>query len=93
MSKLVLVGPLPPAYHGQSVSFKMLADSLAITTPVEVINIADKNLTGKSGTLFLLARILQYILIICNFIRVLSKGPCRVYITIAQSRSGFIRDF
>ena len=93
-NKLLLVGPLPPPQHGQSLSFKMLVDSfLEESSEIKVISIADKKISGKRGFQKTLARIYSYISIIIHYFIYVSTNSCRVYITIAQSRQGFYRDF
>lgn len=92
---LILVGPLPPPYHGQSVSFKMLADSMGGMPDCEIdlVNLADKNISGSRNSWLLGKRILDYLKVLTCFIMALRVNASRVYITIAQSRQGFMRDF
>lgn len=87
----LLVGPLPPPATGQSVSFDMLQRELRRRgSSCRVIDLSrgDWNAGGGSG----LRRALQMTLAIARFAAGLLAGYRSVYLTIAQSRSGFVRD-
>ena len=91
--KLILVGPLPPPYHGQSLSFKMLFESLSEHHEVSIVNLADNDIDGNRGLRSILKRAVKYQFIFFNYLREIITGKCRIYLTISQSRQGFFRDF
>lgn len=90
---LVLVGPLPPPFGGQSVSFEMLVDEVARRgIPHRVVNLANRAGTQASVGRASPLRALEYLPILLGYLRA-AVGPRRsVYITIAQSTHGFLRD-
>ncbi len=88
----LLVGPLPPPATGQSVSFEMLyreAQSRGID--VRVVDISRRQ--GPAGARHGLYRAYEILRAIARYLIALTTGARRVYITIAQSRAGFLRDF
>lgn len=91
-TSLVIVGPLPPPVYGQSLSFQMLAEGLRQRNIEHcAINIGSKVTTpgGKAH----LRRALEYIFILSKYLGKICSGKKTVYITMAQSRQGFYRDF
>lgn len=90
---LVLVGPLPPPFGGQSVSFEMLVDEVARRgIPHRVVNIANGAATRADVGHASVPRVMEYLPILWGYLRA-AAGPRRcVYITIAQSTHGFLRD-
>lgn len=86
----LLVGPLPPPATGQSVSFDMLQRELRRRG--SACRVVDLSRGGWSGGGSGLRRALQMSRVIGRFAVGLLAGYRSVYITIAQSRSGFIRD-
>lgn len=92
MFKSLLVGPLPPPIDGQSVAFKMLVEGFEERKyPFAVVNISPKSLVKNQGT-FNLKRALEYGQIFGRFFFKLLKRNKVLYLTIAQSRVGFLRD-
>lgn len=89
--RLILVGPLPPPYHGQSVSFNMLAEHMAEQIDTKVINLTGRNMIGKGGKATI-GRAKEFISIFYNFLLESCKKDAIIYITIAQSWHGFLRD-
>jgi len=91
-SNIILVGPLPPPEYGQSVSFRMLVNNLGSEWNAKVVNIAIDSV--KPGQRTSLAQIVAWFGILFKFsVRCVcgfKKGV--VYITIAQSLRGFLRD-
>lgn len=92
-TKIILVGPLPPPSHGQSMSFEMLANILSIENDVKVIDIADRRKTIKNNFIGKLLRIGSYFRPLFFYSYNVLKHNSRIYLTIAQSRNGFIRDW
>lgn len=89
---LVLVGPVPPPYTGQSVAFGMLMEEVeAARIPHTVVNLAQAG-EGGDGQ-FSRGRAREYAGILSRYARAAAGGRKTVYITIAQSRAGFARDF
>ncbi|MFL5539702.1 MAG: glycosyltransferase family 4 protein [Longimicrobiaceae bacterium] len=95
MSRLILVGPLPPPYYGQSVSFRMLVDEVArLGVPHAVVNLGHGEGSGEKIGIVTRHRVADYAAILRRFLAVAARGPRgTVYLTIAQSRAGFLRDW
>jgi glycosyltransferase involved in cell wall biosynthesis len=91
-NKILLIGPFPPPFHGQSVSFKMLVENIKMTESCLVLNLSGGSI-GKSGGRPSIARVYDFLKIFKNYIFLLCHFPGVVYLTIAQSRHGFLRDF
>jgi len=87
----ILVGPLPPPIDGQSLAFELLANGLARAgVGVSVVNIARP---GQQFERARAARALDYVQILSRFVRELFRqSRASVYLTVAQSRAGFLRD-
>jgi glycosyltransferase involved in cell wall biosynthesis len=88
----ILVGPLPPPIDGQSLAFQLLARGLANAGDVAVVvNIA------RPGARFdrsRVARAFDYAVALSRYALALARHPrAGVYLTVAQSRAGFLRDF
>ena len=92
MREILLVGPLPPPFVGQSIAFKMLADEVENRgIPHAVVDLSgEKHDCGGTASW---GRGLEYIKILFNYFRESLCGKKTIYITIAQSRHGFFRDF
>ena len=92
-NKLIVIGPLPPPYYGQSIGFESLCKELEHHTDLYVIDIQPKY--SMPGHSWKLTRIFEYLKSLCIFLYYLIKTDrnCIVYITIAQSSAGFVRDF
>jgi glycosyltransferase involved in cell wall biosynthesis len=90
--QLVVVGPLPPPYAGQSVSFEMLVDGLRERgVPHTVVDLG--NGTGSEVGRASIRRVVQYGRILPRFVAAVARRRGgTVYITIAQSSHGFARD-
>ena len=93
--RLILVGPLPPPYHGQSVAFGMVADEVArLGVPHEVLDLAHGAGSRKKVGVLTLHRVAEYGSLLRRFIAAAARRPRgTVYLTIAQSRAGFARDW
>lgn len=91
--KVILVGPLPPPNHGQSMSFEMLVNVMSNEHDVKVIDIADRRKSIKGNLLGKASRVFSYILPLLTYLWYVMTNNARVYITISQSRYGFFRDF
>ncbi len=89
--RFLLVGPLPPPEHGQSLSFEMLCGALrARGRDCWIVNIAGKN-PSSLGRLTL-QRSMETLRPLARFAGGLIARYRRVYITISRSRVGFMRD-
>ena len=89
--KHLLVGPLPPPATGQSVSFDMLKRELSNRGwKCRVVNLTRGS--WSASKMSAVARALQMTGLVASFCLNILKGYRSVYLTIAQSRSGFIRD-
>ena len=90
---LVLVGPMPPHYAGQSVSFKMLVEDVASRgLPHTVVDIANGPGTHTRPNQASARRAWEYLRILARYFRAAAPPHRTVYLTIAQSRHGFLRD-
>jgi glycosyltransferase involved in cell wall biosynthesis len=91
---LVLVGPLPPPFAGQSVSFEMLVDAVRRRGIAHrVVNLANGAATQAAVGRASVRRAGEYLPILGAFFRAAAGGRRKtVYLTIAQSRHGFVRD-
>ncbi|MCG9683939.1 glycosyltransferase family 4 protein [Vibrio sp. Isolate23] len=91
-SKIILVGPLPPPNHGQSMSFAMLVDVMSIDYDIKVIDIADRREKIDNGFIGKISRVRSYIFPLLVYLWYIMTNDARVYLTISQSRYGFLRD-
>jgi glycosyltransferase involved in cell wall biosynthesis len=94
VKKILIIAPLPPPYNGQSIASETLVKSkISELYNVRTINIGSEGRTGKSGQ-FEFGRMLQIIKYTLQlFYELVAYKPDLVYITIAQSTLGFLRDF
>lgn len=91
--RLVLVGPLPPPWHGQATAFQMLVDAVRERgIPYDVVNLAHGRRAAASMGLPTIARVADYVRIFANLARVVAGRGVTVYLTMAQSSHGFLRD-
>ncbi|PAU82462.1 hypothetical protein CK501_04800 [Halovibrio salipaludis] len=87
----LLIGPLPPPATGQSVSFDRLQRELSNRGwECRVINLTRG--AWSASPVPSVARALKMSGLVASFCLNILKGYRSVYLTIAQSRSGFIRD-
>ena len=69
MSRLILVGPLPPPYYGQSVSFRMLVDEVArLGVPHAVVDLAHGEASGEKLGVVTRHRVAEYAAILRRFL-------------------------
>jgi glycosyltransferase involved in cell wall biosynthesis len=85
----ILIGTLPPPINGQAVAFNMLAQEVGARRPVEIIDISER--AGRRDRDFSFDRVFQILQLAASVWRKSRKARL-VYLTIAQSRWGFIRD-
>lgn len=87
----LLVGDLPPPEHGSALSFEMLCRELPRRGyRCRVVDIARRGNSAPSRMSF--SRSVQMVGVLCRFAAGLAARNRRVYIVIAQSRAGFLRD-
>jgi glycosyltransferase involved in cell wall biosynthesis len=92
-NSLILIGPLPPPAVGQSLSFQMLCMELRKRNEnVQIIDIGGGAVIRKDGA-FSIQRAIQYLVPIIKLFFYSFKKKQIVYLTIAQSWNGFLRDF
>lgn len=87
----MLVGALPPPVNGQSVAFRTLVDGVhAHGVPCDVVDLAgrDRQADGRGGVRRALGLVAPFV----RHLRAVARGPCTVYLQIAQSRGGLARD-
>lgn len=93
--KILIVGPLPPPYTGQSVSFKKLKEELESDqhiSHVYHVNTAPQkaHITGKAS----LNRLLETSTLVLKFLVLLIfKQPSVIYLTKGSTKNGFMRDY
>jgi glycosyltransferase involved in cell wall biosynthesis len=85
----LLIGPLAPPITGQSIAFSMLAEELARTRPVQIVNLSE--LASRRDQRFSIGRTLQMLTNAAQMFGSM-RNVSSVYLTIAQSRLGFMRD-
>jgi glycosyltransferase involved in cell wall biosynthesis len=87
---LILVGALPPPIDGQSLTFELVAHGLPRSgREVYIVDFARPGEFARSRA----ARAFDYAFVIARFVRALAQHPgAGVYLTVAQSRAGFLRD-
>ncbi len=91
--RLILIGPRPTATQvaGQSIGFDSLIEGVrALGVDPVVVDIAGSE-TNRAGG-WSARRGLEYIGILWRYLRAIAGRPGTVYITIARSPHGFIRD-
>ena len=84
--KILLIGVLPPPINGQSVAFQALASEMQVETLI---------ITGKRNTnvWIIFGKIFNYFKVLFRLIFKLIFSKYVVYLTISQSKEGFLRDF
>jgi glycosyltransferase involved in cell wall biosynthesis len=87
--RVLLVGPTPPPATGQSIAFRMLLDGLRGRRTYEVVDIADR--AGRRDAQFSARRAVLMLGSLGDLLGKLRKSDL-VYLQIAQSRWGFLRD-
>jgi glycosyltransferase involved in cell wall biosynthesis len=89
----ILVGALPPPITGQSVLFRLLVDGIQsrklLCTP---INISGRDAKRPAGA-FSVRRVVEISIALLHFAAQALRPQASVYLTIAQSWIGFLRDF
>lgn len=89
--RFLLVGDLPPPVHGQSLSFEMLCRELPDRGfDSRVVNLSRKKASPWSRVS--MVRLMEVCIGFFRFVAGLARNYRRVYILIAQSRAGFMRD-
>ena len=90
-SRILLVGDLPPPTHGQSVSFQMLCKCL----PRRGFDCRVVDLSRKAESPWgqiTIVRTLEVLAVLAKLYIGLAAGYRNVYLLIAQSSAGFVRD-
>ena len=84
--KILLIGVLPPPINGQSIAFQALASEMQVETLI---------ISGKRNTnvWIIFGKIFNYFKVLFRLIFKLIFSKYVVYLTISQSREGFLRDF
>ncbi|WHY61506.1 glycosyltransferase family 4 protein [Cytobacillus firmus] len=93
MKKVLIIGPLPPPIHGESMAIKSLVESNEIKNFCKLIcintNREQVNTTGK----FALSKIYEDIRhILKAFSIVIFNKPDIIYLSISQTKLGLLRD-
>ena len=86
---VLLIGPVPPPITGQAVTFALLVEELRKARSIVTADLSEP--LGRRDQQFSAARGVQMIRLAFSVVRQMSKTSA-VYLTIAQSRLGFLRD-
>lgn len=94
--KVLMIGPVPPPYTGQSVSFEKLRSSLSKSSPQDIdvfhVNTAPKDGAHITGYMSL-ARLYETLSVIFKVWRcLLSNRIDSIYLTKGSTKNGFLRD-
>jgi len=88
LEKLIMIGPIPPPLNGQSVAFNALVEYLNENNDwADTVDLTSKSQGSK------MKRLKEYFRIFKEFNGKLTDDVNIVYLTTAQSRHGFFRDF
>lgn len=91
--RVLLIGPLPPPVTGNALAFQYLVDHFrAMGIDASVINISPRTSIDGRVENSTLRRILDYVSVLPVSLLGVIGGRGPVYLTIAQSWRGFIRD-
>ena len=89
---LVLVGPVPPPHTGQSVAFQIVIDGFSkCDLDVCIVDIASRATARRDGSASV-GRVLDYLVVLWSYVRAVCRPTQAIYVTIAQSRLGGLRD-
>ena len=92
MKKIILVGLVPPPFNGQSVAFGLLIDKMkALNMPIKVVDMSFGGEMDKGGRSSF-HRMLDFVKVFWDLVRYAIGGNFVLYLQIAQSRRGFMRD-
>lgn len=86
---VLMIGPMQPPTTGQSVMFSLLVNEFRKLRSIDIANLSEP--PGRGIEQFSFGRVLQVIKLALSVIRKISHTAA-VYLTIAQSRVGFLRD-
>ena len=90
---VILIGTLPPPLDGQSVAFKVLIDYYKTNTiNCKIINISSRKIRNKSNSSSQVFRYYDYMFVLLKLFYSLIAGYRLLYLQIAQSKRGFVRD-
>ncbi|WP_100486942.1 glycosyltransferase family 4 protein [Sporolactobacillus pectinivorans] len=90
---LLVIGPVPPPIHGESLAIKHLIESEDVRTSfrLTVVN-TNRKRTNKGGH-FSLTKIFQDIGIMLHVLRIVRRNPVDImYLSLSQTRLGLLRD-
>jgi glycosyltransferase involved in cell wall biosynthesis len=83
---IILIGVLPPPINGQTLAFQSLTNELNVKT-LALSGMKAKNFKIKS------TKILIYLRLLLRLVGIISFKKYVVYLTLSQSKEGFMRDF
>lgn len=86
---VLLIGPVPPPITGQAVTFSLLVDELKKARSIVTADLSEP--LGRRDQQFSLARGAQMLRLAVSVTKLMPQTSA-VYLTIAQSRLGFLRD-
>jgi len=88
-SSVLLIGPVPPPVTGQAIAFSLLVEELKKARSIVTADLSEP--LGRRDQQFSLARSIQILRLAKSVIGLIPNASA-VYLTIAQSRLGFLRD-
>lgn len=92
-SKVLVIGPTPPPYHGVSVVTEMILNSnLQKRFRIVHLDIADRRTLSNIGTIDFTNIYLTFKFFFCFLKLCLSENPKIVYLPISQGIWGYLRD-
>lgn len=93
MKKILVIGPVPPPIHGESVAINSIIQSVDIKCKynIDILDTNRKNV--KKAGKFSVRKIFNDIFLIVNLFRILLFSKVDImYLSISQTRLGLIRD-
>jgi glycosyltransferase involved in cell wall biosynthesis len=92
--RIFVIGPIPPPIHGQSIAFEQILKSeMSGDFEFFVFNKASLfSQVGDQGKFRIIKVLRDFKLALRLFLNVIWKSPSICYMTMAQSKSGIIRD-
>ena len=90
---VILIGTLPPPLDGQSVAFKVLTDHYKKEeSSCKIINISGGGIRNRGSAFSKIFRYYDYLFVLVKLVFALIDGYRVLYLQIAQSKQGFLRD-
>lgn len=93
LPRAILVGPLPPPRNGQNMAFSMAVRFIREKQlPFTLVDLADRTSAGRANGEVTWNRLSTLMRAVSTFLTQLGRSNQVVYLTIAQTLAGFLRD-